>query len=258
MSTDILIADDGPVRVIRFNRPGKKNAITRAMYAAMADALEDASASASIRCAVIAGTDGVFTAGNDLADFMSAPPEFGAEETPPVQRFMQALRGSEKPVIASVDGLAIGIGVTLLLHCDLVYASSRASFKTPFVDLALAPEFGSSALLPGRLGRAVASDLLLLGSVWDAKTAYARGLATDVFAPDALESEVLTRARALAAKAPGAVKAARALMTREGDTLDERIAAEAREFSRLLQSDEFTEAATAFMERRPPDFSRFG
>lgn len=258
MSEHIRIEDDGAVRMIRFARVDKKNAITRDMYAALADALDAAGESKSIRCVVIAGSPGIFTAGNDLMDFMSAPPEFGADEAPPVQRFMQALRGCPIPVIACVDGLAIGIGVTLLLHCDLVYASDRSSFKTPFVDLALAPEFGSSAILPGLAGRAVASDLLLLGSAWDTEKAARHGLLTDVFEPEDLEREVMERARALAAKAPGAVKAAKALMMAEGDSVNDRILAEGREFSRLLQSDEFKEAATAFMEKRPPDFSRFG
>jgi enoyl-CoA hydratase/carnithine racemase len=258
MSEHISVTDDGAIRIIRFDRADKKNAITRAMYAGMAEALNEADASASIRCVVIAGSPGTFTAGNDLMDFMSAPPEFGADEAPPVQRFMQALMGCSRPVIAAVDGLAIGIGVTLLLHCDLVYASDRSSFKTPFVDLALAPEFGSSAILPGLVGRAVASDLLLLGSAWDAKKAAANGLLTGVFPTGDLEHEVMDRARALAAKAPGAVRAAKALMRLEGDRIEDRILTEGREFSRLLQSEEFKEAATAFMERRPPDFSRFG
>ena len=151
MSDDIRVEDTGPVRVIRFDRVAKKNAITRAMYSAMARALEEASSDAAIRVVVIAGQDGVFTAGNDLVDFMEAPPHIGGADTPPVEDFMRALMGCSKPVIAAVDGMAIGIGTTLLLHCDLAYASTRAVFKTPFVDLALAPEFGSSQILPGLL-----------------------------------------------------------------------------------------------------------
>ena len=173
MTDDIRVDDCDGVRMVRFNRAAKKNAITRAMYSAMAQALDSASADASVRVVVIAGTEGVFTAGNDLMDFMEAPPHIGGAETPPVEHFMRALIGCEKPVIAAVDGLAIGIGVTLLLHCDLAYTSDRSVFRTPFVDLALVPEFGSSVLLPGLAGRAVAGELLLLGETWNAARAGA-------------------------------------------------------------------------------------
>ncbi|WP_375284494.1 enoyl-CoA hydratase [Marinicauda pacifica] len=258
MSDNIRVEDTGPVRVIRFDRVAKKNAITRAMYSAMARALEEASGDAAIRVVVIAGQDGVFTAGNDLVDFMEAPPHIGGADTPPVEDFMRALMGCSKPVIAAVDGMAIGIGTTLLLHCDLAYASSRAVFKTPFVDLALAPEFGSSQILPGLLGRSVASELLLLGESWDAGTAKARHLVSDVFEAETLEDEVMTRARALAAKAPSAIRAAKSLMTSPSEDLMERIKREGELFAELLRSEEFKEAVGAFMERRKPDFSKFG
>ncbi|GGE39622.1 enoyl-CoA hydratase [Marinicauda pacifica] len=258
MSDDIRVEDTGPVRVIRFDRVAKKNAITRAMYSAMARALEEASGDTAIRVVVIAGQDGVFTAGNDLVDFMEAPPHIGGADTPPVEDFMRALMGCSKPVIAAVDGMAIGIGTTLLLHCDLAYASTRAVFKTPFVDLALAPEFGSSQILPGLLGRSVASELLLLGESWDAGTAKARHLVSDVFEAETLEDEVMTRARALAAKAPSAIRAAKSLMTSPSEDLMERIKREGELFAELLRSEEFEEAVGAFMERRKPDFSKFG
>lgn len=258
MSDDIRVEDTGPVRVIRFDRVAKKNAITRAMYSAMARALEEASSDTAIRVVVIAGQDGVFTAGNDLVDFMEAPPHIGGADTPPVEDFMRALMGCSKPVIAAVDGMAIGIGTTLLLHCDLAYASTRAVFKTPFVDLALAPEFGSSQILPGLLGRSVASELLLLGESWDAGTAKARHLVSDVFEAETLEDEVMTRARALAAKAPSAIRAAKSLMTSPSEDLMERIKREGELFAELLRSEEFKEAVGAFMERRKPDFSKFG
>ncbi|MCW5724775.1 MAG: crotonase/enoyl-CoA hydratase family protein [Maricaulaceae bacterium] len=258
MTEHVQVEDQGAVRVIRFNRPEKKNALTRAMYAAAAEALNDGGADKDVRCFVIAGQPEAFTAGNDLNDFMQAPPRIGADEPPPVERFMRALAGAEKPVIAAVDGLAVGIGVTMLLHCDLGYASTRASFRTPFVDLALAPEYASSLLMPARMGRAAASDLLLLCSVWDAPRALRSGLITDVFTPEALEGEVMARAEALAAKPPTAVRAAKALMTAEPEPVMERIKREGALFSDLLQSPEFMEAATAFMERRKPDFSKFG
>lgn len=258
MTDAIRVETNEQIRTIRFNRPDKKNAITRPMYTAMAEALESASTDAGVRVVVLTGSAGVFTAGNDLIDFMEAPPHIGGGDMPPVERFMRALMECEKPVIAAVDGLAIGIGTTLLLHCDLAYASDRAVFKTPFVDLALAPEFGSSQLLPGLVGRAVAGELLLLGESWDADRALSRHLVADVFPAAKLEEEVMTRANALAAKAPSAVRAAKALITRPEDGLIERIEHEGAIFAGLLRSDEFKEAVTAFMERRSPDFSKFG
>ncbi|PWE17674.1 enoyl-CoA hydratase [Marinicauda salina] len=256
MTEHVAVADADRVRTIRFNRPEKKNALTRAMYDAAAEALETARG-AGVRVCVFAGGEGVFTAGNDLGDFMEAPPHIGGDETPPVERFMRALLETPMPVIAAVDGLAIGIGTTMLLHCDLAYASDRAIFRTPFVDLGLAPEFGASMVMPSVLGRVVAGDLLINSAMWDAEKALARGLVTDVFPADSLEKEVMARAGSIAAKAPSAVRAAKQLMTRPEEPLIERIIAEGSVFAELLASDEFKEAAAAFMEKRKPDFSRF-
>lgn len=258
MSDLVLVEDADGIRTIRFNRPEKKNAITRAMYSAAAEALETGDAEQSIKVFVIAGTDGVFTAGNDMLDFMEQPPHVGGGDMPPVERFMRAMIGVEKPVIAAVDGLAIGIGVTLLMHCDIVYASNRSTFKTPFVDLALAPEFGSSQLFPQVFGHAVAAELLLLGNVWGADRAYQTGLINGTTPPDALMDMVMGAARNLAAKAPGALRAAKKLMKRPPEDIRERIIHEGGIFADMLKSPEFAEAAGAFMERRKPDFSKFG
>mgnify|MGYP003630230315 FL=1 len=256
MSELVLVEDAEGIRTIRFNRPDKKNALTRPMYTAAAEALESGDADPAIRVFIIAGAGGIFTAGNDLVDFMQAPPHVGGGEIPPVEHFMRALLAVQKPVVAAVDGLAIGIGVTMLMHCDLVYASPRASFKTPFVDLALAPEYGSSQVMPRMFGHVIAADLLLLGSTWDADKAARHGLINDV----ADDVEALARASAanLAAKAPGSLRAAKALMRRPAEALGDRISMEGGMFAELLRSEEFTEAATAFMERRKPDFSKFG
>lgn len=257
MSDHILSQDDGHVRILHIHRPDKKNALTRAMYTALSEGLEDASTNASVRVVIIKGEAGVFTAGNDLMDFMQEPPSIGAEPMPPVERFMRALMACTKPVIASVDGLAIGIGTTLLLHCDLVYCSENARFKTPFVDLALAPEFGSSQLLPGRVGRALAGELLLLGTEWDYQRAVEKNLVTAHIAASDLDARVLNLAQDLAGKAPAAVRQAKALMAMEPEPLLDRIVREGEAFTELLRSPEFQEAATAFMERRAPDFSKF-
>lgn len=258
MTDLITLTDTSGVRTLRFNRPDKKNAITRAMYSAMAEGLETANTADDIRVVVIAGGEGCFSAGNDLTDFMEAPPHIGGGDMPPVERFMRALMACEKPVIAAVDGLAVGIGTTLLLHCDLVYATARSVFTTPFVNLALAPEFGSSQLLPGIVGRAVASELLLLGEKWDADRAAAKNLINAVLPADGFEAAVHAIADKLASLAPGAVKTAKMLITQPPEGLQERIVREGGLFADQLRSEEFKEAVTAFMERRAPDFSRFG
>ncbi|KAA5804816.1 enoyl-CoA hydratase [Alkalicaulis satelles] len=258
MTHDIQAGLDAGIMTLRFNRPTKKNAITRAMYTALAEGLERADTDNSVRVVVIAGAPGVFTAGNDLIDFMEAPPHIGGGDAPPVERFMRALMACRKPVIAAVDGLAIGIGVTLLLHCDLAYASDRSVFRTPFVDLALVPEFGSSVLLPGLAGRVVANELLMLGESWDAQRAAAKGLVNAVHAPDDLEREVMARAQILAAKAPEALRQTKALMTAGQDALMAVIRTEGEVFARQLSSAEFSEAVNAFLERRAPDFSKTG
>jgi len=258
MSDLVLVDDAEGIRTIRFNRPEKKNALTRAMYSAAADALTSGEADKSIRVFIIAGAGNVFTAGNDIVDFMQSPPELGSDETPPVGQFMQALFKAKKPVVAAVDGLAIGIGVTMLMHCDIVYASERSTFKTPFVDLALPPEFGSSQVLPRMFGHVVAAELLLLGNVWNPDRAMNAGLITGVTGNESLEETARIAARTLAAKAPGALRLAKELMRRPPEDLAKRIDDEGALFSELLKSEEFAEAATAFMERRKPDFSKFG
>lgn len=257
MTDLITVQDEARIRTIRMNRPDKKNAITRPMYAAMADALNAAN-SDDVRVVILAGHPGAFSAGNDLGDFMEAPPHIGGGDLPPVERFMRALVGCEKPVIAAVDGLAVGIGTTLLLHCDLAYATARSVFTTPFVNLALAPEFGSSQILPGIVGRVVASELLLLGEKWDGETAASKCLITKVLPEDDFEARVMAIASKLASLAPGAVKTAKMLCNLPQEDLFDRIVREGGLFAEQLRTDEFKEAATAFMERRAPDFSKFG
>ena len=258
MSDMVLVDTAERIRTISFNRPDKKNALTRAMYTAAAEAIEGADTDPEVRVIILTGEGGVFTAGNDIVDFMERPPAMDRKEVTPVQHFMQALLHANKPVIAAVDGLAIGIGVTLLMHCDLVYCSDRSSFKTPFVDLALAPEYGSSQTMPRAFGHAVAAELLLLGASWSAERARERGLVGTVTAPDALMATAREAARTLAAKAPEALAQAKALMRRNPDPLEDRINLEGRQFAERLRSPEFAEAAAAFMERRAPDFDKLG
>ncbi len=257
-SSDMRIFDTDGVRQIVFSRADKGNAITHAMYAAIADALADADDNADVRAVVFHADGPIFTAGNDMNDFLNSPPELnGQDDRPPVERFLALLNEGQTPLLAAVDGAAVGVGLTMLLHCDLVYASPRATFKAPFVDLALVPEAGSSALLPALLGRGRAAEVFLLGETMSAQDAYQTGLATRLFAPEDLLDETLARARAIAAKAPRAVRETRRLMRGDIAAVRARMTEEGRLFSAHLKSEEFREAATAFLEKRPPNFARF-
>ncbi len=254
----VKVSDADGVRTVIMARPEKKNAITREMYAAMADAIAGAQADPGVRVVLISGEGAAFTAGNDLVDFMERPPGETEAETTPVVRFLLAILEAEKPLAAAVNGPAVGIGVTMLLHCDLVYAAESATFRTPFTDLGLVPEAGSSLLLPARVGRARASEMFLLGRMLSAREALDYGLVAQVFPDDALAAEARSRCAALARKAPASVRATKRLMRGDVEAVRTRMAEEERRiFSERLASEEFREAAEAFFEKRAPDFSRF-
>ena len=253
MSDKVIYRASEGVAEVRLNRPEKKNAILGEMYAAMADGVLAAERDKSVRVLIIGGEGGAFTAGNDLADFLNRPQ---SDEEPPVRRFMRALSRAEKPVVAAVDGLAIGIGTTLLLHCDLVVASTRSRFQMPFVNLGLVPEFASSMLLPARVGPQRAAELLLLADSMDAETAKAFGLVNRVVEPAEVDPAALDFARRLAAKPPEAVRQSKRLMRADPDQVLQRMDQENEVFSRLLSSPEAREAFTAFLEKRAPNFSK--
>ena len=254
MADQVIYRTGEGVAELRFNRPEKKNAILPAMYAAMADGLLAAEADAEVRAIVIGGEGGAFTAGNDLSDFLQRPATpVGA---PPVRRFMNALCGAQKPVVAAVDGLAIGIGTTLLLHCDLVVASTRSRLQMPFVNLGLVPEFASSLLLPRRIGPQRAAELLLLAEPIDAATARDFGLVNRVVEAGELEAAALELARRLAAKPPEAIRQSKRLMRGDADEIAGRIDEENEVFSRQLRSPEAREAFQAFLEKRAPNYSK--
>ncbi len=240
---------------VRLNRPAKKNALTLAMYEGLAAALKDAEKRADVRVLWLSGNGDCFTAGNDLMDFAGNPP---TGEDSPVIQFLLALAAFSKPLVASVDGSAIGIGSTLLLHCDVVYASDRAKFSLPFVNLALCPEAASSLLLPARAGALRASELLLFGEPFDGAAAVAAGLVTRVVPAGELAAYTKSRCEALAAKPPAALRATKRLMKEPGQaSVLEALKREAGVFIERLQSPEAQEAFTAFMEKRKPDFSQF-
>lgn len=235
------------VQIIRFNRPEKKNAITRAMYQAMTDALKAADDTPDIRVNVFLGTEGCFSAGNDMADFLAFA--MGGSMGREVLDFLAALATAKKPVVSGVDGLAIGIGATIHLHCDLTVASDRSLFKTPFVDLALVPEAASSLIAPRLMGHQRAFALLALGEGFSAAEAKEAGLIWKVTAPEAVEAETLSLAAKLAAKPPEALRIARDLIRGEPDAILSRIAEEAELFAARLKSAEARAAFEAFMKR---------
>jgi enoyl-CoA hydratase/carnithine racemase len=243
------------IRTVVFARPEKKNAFTRAMYESFLGALEDSAADAAVRVVLVRGAGGCFTAGNDLADFLHDPPR---GEDAPVFRLLLALERFPKPLVAAVEGPAIGLGTTLLLHCDLAVAGEGAVFQLPFVNLGLVPEGGSTLLLPRLVGHAKASELLLLGERFSAAVAHGLGLVTDVVPDEQVGERARALAWAVAQRPPACVRLTKQLL-REG--LGDRVRAalhrEGAQFVERLRSDEAREALAAFLERRPPDFSRF-
>ncbi|TKT81121.1 crotonase/enoyl-CoA hydratase family protein [Aquamicrobium sp. LC103] len=248
MNEHILVEKRGAVTIVRMNRPDKKNAITRAMYAAMAKALAESDADADVRVRVLFGVPGAFSSGNDLADFMAIAT--GGEGGTEVYDFLLALASAGKPIVSGVDGIAVGIGTTINLHCDLTLATPRTEFRTPFVDLGLVPEAGSSLLAPAVLGRQNAFALLGLGEGFSAERAKAAGLIYDVVAEEELEAATLAAADAIARKPPEALRIARDLMLGSREALVARIKEEGAQFRARLKSDEAREAFMAFMNRK--------
>ena len=255
--SEIEVTDADGLRTIRINRPDKKNALTGAMYTSMADAVRGAASSPTIRAILLTGGDSCFTSGNDVGDFKSRGSE-PATVPSPARAFLAALIECPKPVVAAVAGFAIGSGTTMLLHCDLVYASENAVFRMPFVDLGLCPEGGSSLLIPLRGGQLLANELLLLGEAFGPDTALRAGIANAVVAPQNLLAHAETKALALAAKPPEALAASKALLRRaDVGGLRAHMTAEFDKFGDLLRGPEAAEAVSAFQEKRKPDFSKF-
>lgn len=243
------------VLTIEIARPEKKNALTRAMYQAMADALVAANDDKTVRAVLIQGQPAIFTSGNDIEDFMASPPR---DEEAPVFQFMKAMIGCNKPIVAAVNGAAIGIGTTLLLHCDLVYVADDARLAMPFVSLGLVPEFGSSLIVPRLMGQRRAAEKLLLGDPFTGEQAVEYGIANSVLPA----GEVVNYARRVAERfnslPPTAVIESKKLMRRgTEEELLNTIQVEAEIFGARLRSPEAIEAFQAFFQKRQPDFSKF-
>ena len=251
---DILVHADAGVMTLTFHRVDKKNSITRAMYAALADALEAAAQDASVRVVVLQGDPTVFSAGNDIGDFLQQPP---SSQDSPVFRFLRAIASFPKPVIAAVCGPAVGIGTTMLFHCDLVYAGDNAAFSMPFVNLGLCPEAASSLLAPQLLGYHRAAEALLLGEPFMAEAALEVGLVNRVVPPTECNAIAQAQAQKLAAKPLSAlVETKRLMKSAHSDQILASMNHEAASFRRMLQEPAAREAFTAFMEKRRPDFSK--
>ena len=248
MTDHILVSQQDAVQTIRFNRPDKMNAITREMYASINAALTAGEADDTIRCQVLLGTPGAFSSGNDMKDFMAfaATGEMGSE----VLDLLYTLAGLTKPLISGVDGLAIGIGTTIHMHCDLTFATPHSIFKTPFVDLGLVPEAASTLLAPALMGHQRAYALLALGHELTAQAALDAGLIYRIVEPAALEKEIAETALQIAIRAPKAMAHAKCLMKPDPELLKSRINEEAELFATQLTSDEARQAFIAFMSRK--------
>lgn len=253
--TDILIDTTAGVRTITFNRLDKKNSLTQAMYAAMADALEQGAGDAAVRVVVIQGDITVFSAGNDIGDFLNQKP---ATHESPVFRFLRAIASFPKPIVAAVCGPAVGIGTTLLFHCDLVYAGDNAAFAMPFANLGLCPEAASSLLVPQMMGYHRAAEALLLGEPFMAEAALEVGLVNRILPPTEANAVAQAQARKLAAKPQASLIETKRLMKKgQLATVLAHMAEEGDSFGRMLGEPAAKEAFTAFMEKRKPDFSAF-
>ncbi len=247
----IKSSHDRGVQVIELNRPDKKNAFTGAMYDQLREALIAADADASVKVILLTGAGNAFSAGNDLKDFLQSPPE--SADAPPFA-FLKALAGVKKPVVAAVNGVAVGVGVTLLFHCDLVYAQESARFAFPFVALGLVPEGASSLLLPRLVGHQRASEILLFGDPISASEAHALGLVNRVIGDQPVLDFALAQALRLTQLPLGAVARTKALLKHPAE-VQERIQLEAEAFVERTQSAAAKEAFSAFLEKRKPNFS---
>jgi len=252
--SDILTERTGGILRIQLNRPEKKNAMTNDMYVTLADLLNEAARDDQISVVLWHGAGKSFCAGNDVEDFLKTPPGSGESLQ---ARLMKALVNIDKPLVAAVQGAAIGGGTTMLTHCDFVYAGESAKFQMPFINLGVAPEFGSSYSIPALVGHIRASELILLGLPFDASRALELGIVTSVVSDEKLLATATETAQQLAAKPAGALRACKRLLKRSArEPIVQAIQIENQEFSTLVRSADAREALTAFLEKRPPHFNK--
>jgi len=254
---DIKASKNNGILTIEFNRPDKKNSITSNMYQMLADAIADGEKDPAVRVILFCGQPEMFSAGNDLEDFMNAKEKENVGDLP-VAQFMRNLSGASKPVIAAVSGMAIGIGVTMLLHCDQIYAAEHTKFSMPFAKLGLCPEFGSSKLLTEMIGYNRTAELLLFGESFSAEHALDMGLVNRVLPSADLMTYAYTQAAKLVVLPASSLRTTKRLMkARHADAVIAQMIEENDHFSAMLQSPEAKEAFAAFFQRRKPDFSKF-
>lgn len=240
---------------IRLNRPEKKNALTQAMYGQLAEALRRAASDPQVRAVLLDSTGADFCSGNDVSGFVHSAGDIAAS---PVSHFMAALRECPKPVVVAINGFTVGIGVTMLMHCDLIYAADDTRLRMPFINLGCCPEFGASLIAPNLMGHPRAAELLLLGDFFDAAKARDYGLINDVVAASALHAHARAQALKLAQQPPNAMRVSKAMLRRwSREQLSEVIRYEAEHFSSMLNEPEAIEAIGAFIEKRKADFSKF-
>lgn len=257
MSDLILSELKERVLTVRINRAEKKNALTQQMYSALAALFTEAAGKADVRAVLLTGSADSFSSGNDVLDFLKTPA--GATlDSSPVGHLMHALADFPKPVVAAVNGLAIGIGFTAILHCDLVYAAENARFQAPFVNLGICAEFASTYLLPRLIGHARTAELLMFGEPFSAQTAHAYGLVNAVLPSDQLLAHAQERARKLADQPPNAMRVTKKLIRHwSKESIDASMQLEAQNFLPMLHQPEAREVMSAFMAKRKPDFSKF-
>jgi enoyl-CoA hydratase/carnithine racemase len=253
----VLVEKSDKLLVLTLNRTDKKNALTRAMYQTLATEIAAADTDPNIRCILVLANGDMFTAGNDLADFAAIGNATAAPNPQDANPLLAALARARTPIVAAVNGRAVGVGVTMLLHCDMVLVSDDALLSTPFVNLALVPEAASSLLMPLRIGHVRAFEMFVLGEPVTAEKAVSWGIANRALPAAELRAAARATAAAIAARAPAAVVSTKTLM-REESVLLARMSQESAHFVRQLKSAEFKEAFTAFSERRAPDFNKFG
>lgn len=254
MTDDIVTERTGSIQRVQLNRPAKRNAMTSAMYVALADIFNEAAKDENTRVVVWHGAGDSFCAGNDIEDFLKNPPGPGES---PQSRLMNAFVNFDKPLVAAVQGAAIGGGTTMLTHCDFVYAGESTQFQMPFVNLAVVPEFGSSCSIPARIGHLRAAELIFLGIPFDAKRAAELGLVTQVTSDKDVLARATETAKKLAAKPAGALQASKKLLKQPfREQIKAAMKAENEEFSAQVRSEDAKEALTAFLEKRKPDFTR--
>ena len=252
MTSEVEVVRDGGVLRVTLNRPAKKNAITRAMYTALTAALAEAEADAAVRVVLLSGGAAAFSAGNDLNDFLAA-----GRDLSPATQFIEALLRATKPLVAAVNGVAVGIGATLLLHCDLVYVGKASVISFPFLNLALVPECGSTVLLPAAIGLSRATKLLYFGDKISGEEASRLGFVTEALDDDKVQEHAALQARLLAQRPRRALMETRALLRQPfAGILADATRRELDSFARLLDSEEAREVMAAFLEKRPPDFSK--